>query len=65
MQLGDIVRDVAGSPGSGLGDFYRCVWLRGPAGADIPLTIAREGRLKELTVQSVDRSALLKKPQLQ
>ncbi|MDQ2916659.1 MAG: S1C family serine protease [Pseudomonadota bacterium] len=65
VHLGDIVRDVAGSPVSGLGDFYRSVWLRGPAGADIPLTIAREGRLKELTVQSVDRSALLKKPQLQ
>ena len=39
--------------------------MRGPAGTRIPLTVAREGGLKEVTVQSVDRSALLKKPQLQ
>jgi S1-C subfamily serine protease len=50
---------------SGLGDFYRSLWMRGPAGSNIPLTVAREGGLKEVTVQSVDRSALLKKPQLQ
>jgi S1-C subfamily serine protease len=65
VHAGDIVRDVAGAPVSGLADFYRSLWLRGPAGADIPLTVAREGTVKELTVQSVDRSALLKKPQLQ
>ena len=65
VHLGDVVRDVGGSPVSGLADFYRSLWLRGPAGAEIPLTIAREGRLQELTVRSVDRTALLKKPQLQ
>ena len=65
MHLGDIVRDVAGSPVNGLGDFYRSLWTQGPAGTGIPITVARRGGLKELTVQSVDRSALLKKPQLQ
>ncbi len=65
VRLGDIVRDVGGSPVDGLADFYRSVWRRGPAGADIPLTLAREGRVKDVVVRSVDRSALLKKPQLQ
>jgi S1-C subfamily serine protease len=65
IHLGDIVRDVGGAPVSGLADFYRSLWMRGAAGAEIPLTVAREGRLQELTVRSVDRNALLKKPQLQ
>lgn len=65
VHLGDVVRDVAGSPVSGLGDFYRSLWMQGPAGTDIPLTVARGGSLKEVTVQSVDRSTLLKKPSLQ
>ena len=65
VHLGDVVRDVAGSPVSGLGDFYRSLWMQGPAGIDIPLTVARGERVKELTVQTVDRSTLLKKPSLQ
>jgi S1-C subfamily serine protease len=65
VRAGDIVREVAGEPVSGLADFYRALWLRGPAGTGIALTVAREGGVKELTVQSVDRSALLKKPLLQ
>ncbi|HEX6795937.1 MAG TPA: S1C family serine protease [Casimicrobiaceae bacterium] len=65
VHLGDIVRDVAGSAVSGLGDFYRSLWLQGPAGTDIAITVSRGNGLKELTVQSVDRSTLLKKPSLQ
>jgi S1-C subfamily serine protease len=65
VHLGDVVRDVAGSPVSGLGDFYRSLWMQGPAGTPIPLTVARGGGLKEVTVQTVDRSTLLKKPSLQ
>ena len=65
VQLGDVVRDVAGEPIDGLADFYRSVWQRGAAGAEIPLTLAREGKVTNVTVRSVDRSALLKKPQLQ
>jgi hypothetical protein len=31
----------------------------------VPLTLLREGKVRNVTVRSVDRSALLKKPQLQ
>ncbi|HMA32267.1 MAG TPA: S1C family serine protease [Casimicrobiaceae bacterium] len=65
LQPGDIVRDVAGEPVGDLADFYRQVWKRGPAGTAIPLTLTREGRLTNVSVRSVDRSSLLKKPQLQ
>ncbi|HSQ83020.1 MAG TPA: S1C family serine protease [Casimicrobiaceae bacterium] len=65
LQPGDIVRDVAGDPVEGLADFYRQVWKRGPAGTPIALTLTREGRLTNVSVRSVDRSSLLKKPPLQ
>jgi S1-C subfamily serine protease len=65
VELGDIVRDVAGSPVSDLADFYRSLWQRGPAGADIPLTVARDGKVRDFTVHSIDRGTLLKKPPLQ
>jgi S1-C subfamily serine protease len=65
VHLGDVVRDVAGSPVAGLGDFYRSLWMQGPAGTDIPLTVARGEGLRKLTVQTVDRNTLLKKPSLQ
>jgi S1-C subfamily serine protease len=65
VQLGDTVRAVAGEPVAGLADFYRSVWQRGTAGVDVPLAIARDGKSTQVTVRSVDRGALLKKPQLQ
>lgn len=65
VHLGDVVRDVAGEPVEDLADFYRSVWQRGAAGTDVPLTLLREGHLEKVVVRSVDRSALLKKPQLQ
>ncbi|HEX6138272.1 MAG TPA: S1C family serine protease [Casimicrobiaceae bacterium] len=65
VKIGDIVRDVAGASVADLADFYRSVWQRGPAGADIPLTLARDGRATDVVVRSVDRNTLLKKPPLQ
>src|SRR5574337_76033 len=65
VREGDIVRNVAGTSVSGLADFYRSVWRCGSAGTGIPLTLWRGGAIKEVTVASVDRNALLKKPSLQ
>lgn len=65
VQLGDVVKGVAGESIAGLAEFYRSVWRRGGAGAQIPLTLSREGKVTSVTVHSVDRNALLKKPQLQ
>ena len=64
-RLGDIVIEVAGERVSGLADMFRKVWRLGPAGVEVPLTIARDGTLTQLKVRSADRSHFLKKPRLQ
>ena len=65
IEVGDVVRDVGGEPVESLADFYRSVWQQGAAGTPIPLTLLREGKPRNVTVRSVDRNALLKKPLLQ
>jgi S1-C subfamily serine protease len=49
----------------GLADFYRKIWSSGPAGAEIPMRILRDGREAWLRVRSADRNNFLRKPQLQ
>jgi S1-C subfamily serine protease len=65
VQLGDIVIEVAGERVSGLADMFRKIWRLGPAGIEVPLTIARDSELTQLNLRSADRSDFLKKPQLQ
>jgi len=65
IQLGDVVRAVAGERVSDLADFYRSIWVLGPAGVDVPLEVSRDGKPRKVTVRSIDRNTLMKKPQLQ
>jgi S1-C subfamily serine protease len=65
VRPGDVVIEVAGERVTGLADMFRRVWRLGPAGVEVPLTVARDGGLSRLQVQSADRSKFLKKPQLQ
>ena len=62
---GDVLAGVGGSEIESLGDFYRKVWSRGPAGVEIPIEIVRDGRAMGLRVRSADRSSFLKRPRLQ
>jgi S1-C subfamily serine protease len=64
IKLGDVVVAVAGERPQGLADLFRRVWALGPAGAEIPLTVARSGKRTDLQLSSVDRTDILKKPQL-
>ena len=64
VRSGDLVLEVAGERASTLADLFRKVWRLGPAGTDIPLTLAREGALVRVRVRSADRNDFLKKPQL-
>jgi hypothetical protein len=43
---------------------FRRIWALGAAGTEIPLTLAREGSLLNVRLQSVDRNDFLKKPSL-
>jgi S1-C subfamily serine protease len=64
LKIGDIVMSVAGHDVRGLPTFFRNVWALGPAGAPVPLTINRNGRTMDVTVQSGDRRSFLRGPVL-
>ncbi len=65
VEPGDVIRGIAGEAVDDLGEFYRTLWQRGGAGIEVPLTLLRNGQVREVVVHSVDRNALLKKPRLQ
>ena len=65
LQRGDIISDVRDGQVEGLADFYRKLWKSGPAGAEVPMRIVRDGRDSWLRIKSADRNSFLKKPQLQ
>lgn len=64
LRVGDIVMSVAGQDVRGLPTFFRNVWSIGPAGAPVPLTVNRNGRTMDVTVQSGDRRTFLRGPVL-
>ncbi|MER8863211.1 S1C family serine protease [Mesorhizobium sp. M0751] len=65
LRQGDVISDVRDTAVDGLADFYRKLWKSGPAGAEIPLRVLRDGRETWLRVKSADRNSLLWKPPLQ
>jgi S1-C subfamily serine protease len=65
IHRGDILAGVGGSEIESLGDFYRKVWSRGPAGVEIPIEIVRDGRAMAVRVRSADRASFMKRPRLQ
>ena len=65
VQPGDVVVEVAGDRVNDLAEFFRRVWRLGPAGTQIPLTLARNGSPIQVKVRSADRGDFLKKPSLQ
>jgi S1-C subfamily serine protease len=65
LRQGDIISDVRDGEVDGLADFYRKVWGIGPAGAEVPMRVLRDGRESWLRLKSADRRSFLRKPQLQ
>jgi S1-C subfamily serine protease len=65
LQQGDIISDIRDGEVGGLADFYRKVWDAGPAGAEVPMRIVRDGRENWVRIKSADRNSFLKKPSLQ
>ena len=55
IEVGDIILGVAGDGVRTQADFYRKVWSRGSAGADIPLRVLQGIEVKDVTVHSIDR----------
>jgi S1-C subfamily serine protease len=65
LRRGDVISEIRDGEVDGLADFYRKIWSSGPAGAEIPMRILRDGREAWLRVRSADRNSFLRKPQLQ
>jgi S1-C subfamily serine protease len=64
LQLGDLVLEAGGEPVAGLAALFRRIWSLGPAGSEVPLTIARRGATSSVRIRSADRNDFLKKPRL-
>jgi len=65
IKVGDVVRGVDSQPAQTLAQLFRAIWKIGPAGVEVPLTIARGGDVLRIKVKSADRNDYLKKPNLQ
>ena len=55
LKSGDIVLAVGNEEVTTLADFYRHIWGRGPAGAEVPLKVLQGSRVRDVTVRSIDR----------
>ena len=55
IKVGDIILGVGGDTVRSQAEFYRKVWGRGGAGADIPLRVLQGVDINELAVHSIDR----------
>ena len=60
----DLLVGVAGEEVRDLGGFYRRMWSVGPAGAEIPLLVVRDGKKIDLRITSSDRSVMFKAPKM-
>jgi S1-C subfamily serine protease len=64
LRTGDIILAVAGNEVHDLAGFFRRIWARGKAGAEVPISIYRDGNTMELRVKSGERDRFLKGPSL-
>src|SRR5690606_2705698 len=64
-QRGAGISDVRDTEVDSLADFYRKLWDTGPAGAEVPLRVVRDGREAWFRIKTADRNSFLKKPILQ
>ncbi len=64
IEQGDLILAVGEQRVDSLAWFFREVWQQGPAGTEIPLTIAHDEEVIKITVPSGNRSDFLKKPSL-
>jgi S1-C subfamily serine protease len=62
---GDVIVEVAGERITSLAQMFRAIWRVGPAGVEIPLTVARGSTLLRIGVRSAERQSYFRKPSLQ
>jgi S1-C subfamily serine protease len=62
IEPGDQIAAVAGQRVKSLVELFRAIWAQGPAGTSIALTLRREGRPRDVRVDSIDRDSILWRP---
>ena len=55
LKSGDILLAVGSEEVRTLADFYKRIWERGPAGAEVPLKVLQGVQVRDVTVRSIDR----------
>jgi serine protease Do len=55
IEAGDIILSIEGQPVDSLEKFYQALWTRGPAGAEVRLTVLHGPTPREVVVRSIDR----------
>jgi serine protease Do len=61
IEAGDIILSVNGESVTSLENFYTKLWSGGPAGARFTLTVLHGPNMKDVTVQSIDRSDFMRR----
>jgi C-terminal processing protease CtpA/Prc len=64
IEPGDRIIAVGNENVLDLGGLWRFVWASGPAGTPVTLRLVREDKVFDATVQSIDRTTLMKAPKL-
>ncbi len=62
VKAGDVVLSINGEDVKGLADLYRKLWGSGDAGVPVDLLLLRERRAIEISVVTIDRTKLMRKP---
>ena len=60
LKRGDVIVGVKGEQPRNLADFYRKVWAQGSAGANVPLDVLQDSRVRKLEIKSINRLDHLK-----
>jgi S1-C subfamily serine protease len=55
VKAGDIIVGVGREPVRTQAEFYRKVWGRGSAGAEIPLRVLQDLEVRDVRIRSIDR----------
>ena len=61
IQAGDIILSIEGQPVESLQQFYQALWARGSAGVTVNLRVLHGPNVRDVTVNSIDRSDFMKK----
>jgi S1-C subfamily serine protease len=61
LMVGDIILRIGDEQIKGQVDFYRKLWGKGPAGTEIPLSVLQGAQMKELVIESMERTDHLRK----